>query len=265
MNALAGILLLVAALAAWAGPTWRPRSLPGVDRGRPWTIGHRGARGPRRENTLSAFELAFARTDGIETDVQRTRDGALVLWHDFDCHGREVRDATLAELRELEPELPTLDELLDLARTYPGTVLNLELKSRPEPARAWHLERATIRTVRRAGASDRTLISSFDPFALARVRLSAPRLRTALLIAPELPSWVRSGVLARWLHVDALHPRHDQIDGKMLRWAAAHALPLHAWTVNEPEEMERLVAAGVAGLIIDDPEALARLGKGRTG
>ena len=133
---LAFFLLLAVLLLAWAGPLWRPRSLPGVSRARPWLLGHRGARGPRPENTVPAFELALRAIDGIETDVQRSRDGRLVLWHDFDCHGLRVDGTDLADLRAREPDLATLDDLIGIARAHPGTVLNLEVKSRARPLRS---------------------------------------------------------------------------------------------------------------------------------
>jgi glycerophosphoryl diester phosphodiesterase len=259
---LAFILLVAVLMLAWAGPLWRPRPVPGVTRARPWLLGHRGARGPRAENTVPAFELALRAVDGIETDVQRTRDGHLVLWHDFDCHGLPVDGSELADLRAREPDLATLDDLVEVARAHPGTLLNLEIKSRPRPLRGWALERDLARAVRAAGLADRVLISSFDPLALARVRLLAPRLRTGLLTAPDLPSPLHGGALARWLHVDALHPEDRQVDAGLLAFARNHDLPLHVWTVNDPRRMQELARAGVGGIIGDDPTALARIREG---
>lgn len=259
------LLLTVAAAWLWRDPTWRPRPLPGVTRPRPLALGHRGARGPRPENTLAAFELAFRHLDGIETDVQRSRDGVLVLWHDFTCRGREVADSTLDELRSREPDLATLPELFRLASGHPGTLLNLELKSRPRPWRGWALERELVAAVRTSGMADRVLVSSFDPWALARVRLLSPSLRIALLIAPGSPRAWRRGSLAGWLHADALHPNEAQVDAEMREHAALRGLPLHVWTVNEPERMRALVREGVAAVMGDDPAVLARHVKGWDG
>lgn len=249
------VLSLLAAAALWRGPLWRGRPLPGVTRPRPLGLGHRGARGPRPENTLPAFRLAFAHLDGLETDVQRTRDGVLVLWHDFACRDLEVRDTPFSALRGRAPELTRLVDLLELARAHPGTLLNLELKSRPAPLRRGRLERDLVQAVREAGVADRTLVSSFDPLALARLRLRAPGLRTALLYDADTPPWVTA--LAGWLHVDALHPHHTCVDAGAVRRAARRGLPLHVWTVNDPARVRALRAHGVAGIIGDDPAALA--------
>lgn len=256
------LLLLVLAAWAWRDPTWRPRPLPGVTRERPLALGHRGARGVRPENTVAAFRLAFEHLDGVETDVQRTRDGMLILWHDSTFRGRAVSDSDFAVLRAAEPALATLDDLLELARSYPGTLLNLELKSRPDALRAWSLERAVVAAVRRSGTADRVLVSSFDPLSLARVRLLAPALRVALLVAPEGPEWTRRGALAGWLHVDALHPHESQVDAAMRGRAADRGLPLHVWTVNDPARIRALVRDGVAAVIGDDPPTVARHVKG---
>ena len=257
------IVAAVVTLAWWAGPGWRPRPLPGTDRPRPWRIGHRGARGPEGENSLTALRLALATIDGVETDVQRSADGELVLFHDLAAGSLSVRATETALLRDRIPGLATLEELFSEARAHPGTILNLELKTTGRPFRRGRLERAVVRSVRASGLADRVLISSFDPLALARVRLLDPSLRTALLTAADAPRGLRGGAAARWLHVDALHPQDAQVDEALLRRCHARGLPVHVWTVNDPARMRQLAAAGVGALIGDRPEDLARYANGK--
>ena len=103
---------------------------------------HRGACGYEPENTMEAFALAMEQgADGIELDVQLTKDGKLVIFHDETidrmCHGTGwVKDFTLEELRKYEvcsPEgkkgrIPTLREVLELVK--PGNLkVNIELKT----------------------------------------------------------------------------------------------------------------------------------------
>ena len=146
---------------------------------------------------MAAFRAAFdSGLDGIECDVQRSRDGVLVLHHDFEIEGRAVRDLTLAELRSLDPHLATLGALLVLADTHPGRLLNLELKS--DRLRDGGLARSLAAAVRSAGLADRVLVSSFNPWALLTLRLVEPSLRTAMLFAPDLPRSLRSPWLAGW-------------------------------------------------------------------
>ena len=252
---------LAALLVLWA-LLWSPRPLPGVtSKVRPLLIGHRGLRGRLPENSLAAFTAAFeAGLDGVEFDVQRSHDAQLFIYHDFALpDGRLARSLTLAELQDVDANIPSLEDLFTLARAYPGKLLNLEIKS--QRVRSDGLEREVVRAVLASRLTGRVLVSSFNPLSLLRVRLLAPRLRTALLYSPDLPPLLRSGRLARWLHVDALHPHHAQVDETLLRWAARRGVPINTWTVNDAarvKELTRLRASGqgVNGLMADDPEAL---------
>jgi glycerophosphoryl diester phosphodiesterase len=267
VNALVVLLAVPLLVVLWLGPTWRPRSLPGVDRPRPWAIGHRGVRGPLPENSLAAFRSALdAGLDGLETDVQRTRDGELVLVHDFDVGGRRVVEASLADLRAVLPEVATLGELLDLVRGYPGTLLNVELKTL-----GWAdggLARATADALVASGLGDRLLVSSFSPVALLRLRLRAPDLRTAYLWldGPEVPRWLRSPWPGAWLHVDALHPKHTIVTATAVAGWRSRGLLVNTWTVNEAHDVARVVGAGVDAVMADLPVPLLRaLGRAGAG
>lgn len=249
--------LLAVALAAWRGPLWRPRGVPGVARARPWALGHRGVRGSLPENTVAAFEAAMAAgLDGLEVDVQRTRDGRLVLTHDFELAGLKVIDADLAALRARAPDLATFDELLAVVRRYPGTLLNVELKTL-----GWRdrdLVGGVVAAIRASGVADRTVVSSFSPVALARLRLRAPELRVGYLWVerPDAPFWLRSAWPAGWLHVDAVHPEHPAVTPERVAGWQRRGLLVHAWTVNAPADVRRVRAAGADGIIADDPRTL---------
>lgn len=248
-------------LLGWRTLLWRPRPLPGVHRSRPWLIGHRGAVGPERENTLAAFRHAFeSGLDGIECDVQLSRDRQLVLLHDIRVEGMPVRSLTLTELRGIAPQLATLASLLTLAQRYPGTLLNLELKS--DGGRSRGLVSALAATVHRSGLADRVIVSSFDPRLLAQLRLRAPSLRAGLLTAGDQPRVLRGGALAGWLHVDALHPHDDQVTPALLARAQRRGLLVSTWTINDSARVEELAAAGLDGIMADDPAELRRAAGG---
>lgn len=255
------VLVLVVLLALWRTVLWRPRRLPGVDRPAPRLVGHRGVRGARPENTLPAFALALeSGLDGVEFDVQRSADGALVVTHDDTVDGRRVTDLTHAELARRLPGVPTLEALFALLHDHPGTLVNLEIKA--SGLRTRGLEGAVVRAVRASGLADRLLVSSFNPVSLARVRLRAPELRTALLYHPEAPPLLRGGSLAGWLHVDALHPHHSQVSAGLVLRAHARGLAVNTWTVNEAAEVRRLLALRVDAIMGDDPAALRRAALG---
>lgn len=238
----------------WVSLAWRPR--PGPVGRKPLLIGHRGVRGSLPENSLRAFRAALeAGLDGIEFDVQRSKDGVLLVYHDFKLpSGAAVSALEFKTLQALDENIPSLEALFELAKGYPDTLLNLEMKVKGWRSRG--LEREVAWLVCASGLAKRVLISSFSPLALAKLRLIAPHLRTALLFAPEQPWWLRSGWAAAPLHVDAIHPHESQLTKGLLARARRRGLIVNTWTVNDSGRVQELLALGVDGIIADDPHEL---------
>jgi glycerophosphoryl diester phosphodiesterase len=214
-------------------------------------IAHRGASAHVLENTFAAFDLALAQgADVLELDVRVTADGRVVAIHDptlLRTTGdlRPVGAVSSRALRALDAAVrpPTLDAVLD--RYARSTRLCVDLK---DPTPAWELEVATALTAR--GLEDRVVVQSFDEAALRRVRRAAP----ALAVAPLLrlrPSDLRLGGIARF--AAAVGVRRTAIDGGLLRAAHALGLPVMVWTADDPQEIERLLALGVDGVITNAP------------
>lgn len=231
---------------------------------------HRGASAVCPENTMAAFRKSLELgATGIETDVQMSSDGGLVLIHDENLKrtaGAEgyVKDHTLSQLLELDagswfgPEfqnerLPTLEELLDLLQER-DTLLNIELKNGMflYPG----LEEKVIAAVRDYGMSERVVLSSFNHYSLAYCKSLAPEIRTGILYGEGL---YRPWDYAASLHADALHAYHYAVLPEFVAEASEHNVVYHPWTVNDPGRMKALIAAGVAGIITDYPDVLSRL------
>jgi glycerophosphoryl diester phosphodiesterase len=231
--------------------------------GPPLVIAHRGASGHRPENTLPAFALAVEqRADMIETDLHRTRDGAIVVTHDEELAGLggrgEIADATLADVRGLDAgggeRVPTLDELLDgFAARIP---FNLELK-RATRGEYDGLEAEVLDAVAKRGVLERTLFSSFYDPVLARLRRLAPEARLGLLISPRYARDVLAR--ARELGAEAIHPEATLVERALVEQAHAAGLRVFAYTVDAEPEMERLLALGVDGLFTNFPDRMRRL------
>lgn len=230
---------------------------------RPLVIAHRGASGHRPENTSSAFSLAVEqRADMIETDLHRTRDGAVVITHDEDLAGLggrgEIADASLAEVRALDAgggeRVPTLDELLDeFGARIP---FNLELKRGTRSAYEG-LEQVALEAVQGRGLLEQTLFSSFYDPVLARLRALAPAARTGLLISRRFPH--DAVARARALGAEALHPESTLVDATLVEEAHAAGLRVHVFTVDAVDEMTRLLALGVDGLFTNFPARMREL------
>jgi glycerophosphoryl diester phosphodiesterase len=255
MTFLLFFIYLLLLLFFWRIVFWQPRKLPDVTRKAPLLIGHRGVRGERPENTLGAFQLAFeSGLDGIETDVQHTRDGELVLFHDFEIQGKKINMLSYHHLKAIDPRIPKIYELLELAKGYPGTLLNLELKT--ETIRTDGLERDTLRLVREYGLETRVIVSSFNPVSLLRVRLLDPQVRTGLLYSADMSWWGQSALLAGWLHTDAVHPHHGGVTPEMLNRLHKRGLAVNTWTVNDEMRISSLYSWGVDAIIGDSPTRL---------
>lgn len=223
----------------------------------PLLLGHRGAPRQARENTVEAFRLALeAGLDGLETDVQRTADGALVLHHDDAlADGAAVASLPSADLRERAPHVPELDDLVGVMLEFPTAVLNLELKAAVpvDDGRAAdlcsHLAAWPVAVV------ERTWVSTFDAELLQQMaeNLVGAGLNVPLAFLVAQPS---SLPLVPSLPLAAVHPHHALVTSERMHEWRVLGLKVNAWTVNDPELAARLLALGVDGLIGDDPELL---------
>jgi len=230
-------------------------------------IAHRGASGTRPENTLVSFRHAEALgAHMVELDVQLSRDGAVVVIHDWTlgrtagARGR-VASRTLEELQKLDAgawfapdyrgeRIPTLQQVLD-AIALP---INVELKARGEDG----LEARVFDVVEAAGAGSRVVYSSFHPESLVRLRQRSPSAAIAVLTSER--RLARALRLAGRVGATALHIRKDGVAPGEVRTAAAQGLQIRAWTVNDPEEFARLEEAGVSGVFTDFPERFLQSG-----
>lgn len=245
--------------------------------GRPLRIGHRGAAALAPENTLSSFRAALeAGVDLVEFDVLELHDGALVVAHSDDLyevsHGAArgtVRDRSLEQLREVCPELPTLDDALGFfAEEAPGLGVHADLKT---ASAATNVAAA----LHRFGLVERSFVSSFHARALRQLARLEPGVRVGMAFPDD---WVgihgRRGVglLVRG-GLRALRTITPPIAGTLLAQSCASALVLHhalvspaavrrvhargaavvAWTVDDPRDLLRLDAAGVDAVVTNDP------------
>jgi glycerophosphoryl diester phosphodiesterase len=213
--------------------------------------GHRGARARRPENTLEAFRYAIsAGADFIEMDVVAASDDVPVISHDPVLRsGETIRALRFDQLRRTDPTVPTLDEVLALA----GIRFNIEMKSYGDPAPeqcAALLEAA----IRRHHVAERAMVQSFDFRVTRAMRRIAPEIRLAALVeGAEIADFV---AVVREAEADIVAPEFPMVTRAKVERAHAAGIPVVPWTVNTPRDWERMVDAGVDGIITDDPAAL---------
>jgi len=246
------------------------RTYPFLEHEGPIPFAHRGGagwsgRGPI-ENSLAAFQRAIdLGYRYLETDVHATSDGVLLAFHDkvldrvTDSAGRvaALRAEEVARARiGGEEQIPRLDDLLG---TFPSARFNIDVK---------HVSAIgpLVDAVRRTAALHRVCVGSFSDRRLGAVRAAlgpdlatsfGPRGVIAVRAAAELgvlQRLVRAGVPC--LQVPPTFGRLRVITTRFLATAHRLGLHVHAWTIDDPAEMVRLLDLGVDGIMTDDLIAL---------
>lgn len=231
---------------------------------------HRGASGYAPENTLEAFALAARQgADGVELDVHMCKGGELVVAHDetidrvADGSGL-ICQMTLRELKRYrfnkgdprypQATLPTLAEVFDLLKPTP-LCINIELKNSyiDYPG----LERAVMELAARMGMAHRVLYSSFNHHSLLRVKALDSTAKCGMLYeATMIEPWK----YAQAHGMDAIHPHFSELLVPSEAQCAHDAgLMVNVWTVNRPEDMQRVLRAGCDILITNYPDQALRI------
>lgn len=226
---------------------------------------HRGASAYAPENTVEAFALAMEQgADGIELDVQMTKDGQVVVIHDetidrvSDGTGA-VRDYTLEELKKFHfsnhmenyenAVIPTLKEVLDLIKSS-SMLLNIELKT----GIYWYpnLEEKTMELVKEAGMEDRVIYSSFNHYSIKKILELDSHAECAFLYSDVI---LNVDKYAKNAGVCGLHPAVYHLKmAEFLKEYQESGLKVRVWTVNKKEDMEKFIKADLEAVITNYPD-----------
>lgn len=219
---------------------------------------HRGASDEAPENTLAAFRLAAEQgTDYIELDVQESSDGVVVVGHDADLmkvarSPLRIWQTPADQLRAVDigsfispafadQRVPTLAEALEVAR---GRMkVNIELKDYGHDV---ELEQKVVDLVEAANMQDQIVTMSLSGGMVETMKRLRPRWTSGLLLARGI------GDLPR-LDADFLAVQASVATRRFVDAAHASGKPVYAWTVNDPQQMIRLVGYGVDGIITNRP------------
>ncbi len=265
----------------------------------PLVLGHRGAAGDSPENTLLSFQRALELGAQIlETDVRTTADGVPLLLHDeslertTDGSGR-AEDRTLAQIKALDAgyhfsiedrgdasELPGDDAhfrgrglriptLAEAFETFPDARFNLEIKAQ-SPA----LLRTVLELVREFDREALTLVTAGEDVIMQALRVEIRRACSRPAIGAsvaDIVEVVRSAqeatepprdVMA--LQIPASFAGGPLATPELIAHSHSHGIQVHAWTINEEDEMKRLLDVGVDGLVTDFPGRAAAVAAGRS-
>ena len=234
---------------------------------KPYIWAHRGADGYAPENTIAAFDLAAEMdADGIELDVQLTKDGQVVVCHDEridrTSNGKGwIKDYTLEELKRLDfsggnekyagVQIPTLEEVLELIKDT-GMYVDIELKTQVFTYPG--IENKCVDLVKKMGYEDRVIFCSFNHLSLQKVRLFAPEMKIGYLYLYAAPSIIP---FVKKLGVDALHiTQHNLLAPRLLEQCREQGITINAWTINNEKDLQICTDNGVNAVITDYPDLI---------
>jgi glycerophosphoryl diester phosphodiesterase len=257
---------------------------------------HQGGSFEGPSSTLAAIEHALdVGASGIELDVHATKDRHVVVCHDATIdrttnHHGAIAEMTLAELRQVDNAYWWIDgdvvtpgrpdeeyrsrgrapddrrlgvaTLEEVTRAFPGVLFNLDIKGTAPEVEPY--EELLAQEIVRLDLNARVIVASFHDSAIQSFRGFAPDVATSaatdetaafyfsLVSVPVVPPVVAFQVPARYGPIDVVTESFV---------AAAHAagVAVHVWTINDVDEMQRLVDLGVDGLISDRPSVLAEV------
>jgi glycerophosphoryl diester phosphodiesterase len=247
-------------------------------------MAHRGGEKLWPSNTIYAYQRAVdLGVDALELDIHLSADGALIVRHDpvvdTTTNGQgAIADLTLAQIKALDAgytwssdggrsfpfrgqgvNIPSLDEVF---AAFPGICINIDIK--PDDDRATDF---LVETIRRYNRQTGVRIGSFNDRQLARFRRALPETPTAAGARETKTFYLLSRIGLSRLYrppcqafqVPEFAGRVHLVTPAFIRAAHAAGIEVHVWTVDEIDDMQRLIHWGVDGLITDYPDRLMEI------
>lgn len=238
---------------------------------KPLIIAHRGASAYAPENTLAAFKKAIELgADGIELDVHLSKDGEVVVIHDYSVdrtsNGKgQVAELSLKELKALDfgnwfsgqyrnENIPLLEEVLELLKGWNG-LLNIEIKhNRLEGCS--QIEEKVLKLLHTYGFLDKVIISSFDHYSLIKIKEIEPSIRICPLYTAAL---YKPWEYAASLNAFAIHPHYHTVTPDVVNQCHERGINVNVYTVDLPQHIKLMMDAGVDGIITNVPDVAIQI------
>lgn len=231
---------------------------------------HRGFSGKYPENTMLAFQKAYeVGCDGIELDVQLTKDGIVVIMHDEainrTTNGKGyIRDYTYEELCQFDcygdfegeyefQKIPTLREYLEWVKPT-GLLTNIELKNSVYYYEG--LEEKVFDMIKELEMENQILFSSFNLVSVLKCKKTMPQIPAGFLTETKVDNM---GVFAKEYGVDYYHPGLDFLTEEIVENCHAHGREVNVWTINKKKEMKQMAKWKVDGIFTNYPNKARKL------
>ena len=230
----------------------------------PQIVAHRGywkTEGSAQNSISSLMNAGRIGAYGSEFDVNLTADDQLVINHDFTYKGFTIRETTLAELRNdtlllANGEIiPTLDEYLEASLQYPELKLIFELKSKGDPEYEATAIRKSIEAFKRYGVKKRIIFISFSLSACKEFARLMPKNRVEYLGGEIAPAELKK------MGINGIDYHHSVFLSRPEWVVEAHNLGMkvNVWTVDEDDDIKRMLLLGVDEVTTNMPEQAMRI------
>ena len=258
--------------------------------------GHRGAAGMFPENTLAAFKYAIENDiDVLEMDLQMTKDKEIIIYHDKNinpdiciCNGNEcdmnapIKTLRLTEIKEydcsskknadhathatqprvLGEKIPTFIELIHMIQTdynHKPIEMNIEIKTEPvldTDEEVYEFASKLIHIIHEYNLSDTVIMQSFDVRALKHVKEIDSTIKTSYLLEDKLPAIDELIKTSKQLHVEIISPDYTLLKRPIVAQLQENGFEVVPWTVNDINELKRMIGYGVNGIITNYPKQM---------
>ncbi|GKU81124.1 glycerophosphodiester phosphodiesterase [Niallia sp. NCCP-28] len=225
---------------------------------------HRGYSAKFPENTMISFQQAEkVCADGIELDIQMTKDGELVIIHDEKVDRTTngsgyVKDYLYKDIRTLDAaskyngngqkmQIPSLHEFFEWLQQT-NIICNIEFKNNKLPYKG--MEEKTVELIRQYGLENQIIFSSFNHYSMVLCNQIDPAIETALLFSDGI---YRPWMYAKAIKANGIHPNQRLINKEFIRDSESFGIKVRAYTVNDPKKMKLFADSGISALITDDP------------
>lgn len=219
---------------------------------------HRGASHDYPEMTMAAFEEAVKQgADGLECDLRLSKDGVAVLWHDTDLNRIAnnkalISESSYAQLKEIYPQIVTLDEILDFAINQKVSLF-LETKH-PVPSRTAIENQIVEKLNKESKRIDKSGIEvnvmSFSWLAIEHIKKLDKKIATTYLLHNHLPVFSAMHSSAQSLAPEIIHLQKNPDLAAQIKNTGRK---LSVWTVNDPSDIRLCHRLKVDNLITDRP------------
>lgn len=242
-------------------------------------IAHRGGAKLAPENTLAAFRQAIdLGVDMIEIDVHLSKDGHIMVIHDFTLDrtttgkGRIV-DLTLDEIKKYDAgikfsdtfrgeKVPTLEETMDLLKGK--TALLIEIKKNKDEQYPG-IEEKIVETIHKYHATDWVVVQSFNRYSILQTKKTDPAITTFYLTGGNFDA-LYSGISEKLKTgekivkaFDGVAPNYSRLSGEKVKTLQKAGFKVYTWTVDKPADMKKIAGWQIDGIITNAPDKLIEI------